>query len=126
MVSLLEQRSMARFMEQGHWERHVRRMRIIYKKKHDALLLAVEQHFGSRAAVVGQGAGLHVVLQLPGDNPGETEIIRLAGQTGINLFPFAATFVLGESASTRILPGFGGLTAGEIEQGVRLLSQLCF
>ncbi|MBC8016928.1 MAG: PLP-dependent aminotransferase family protein [Verrucomicrobia bacterium] len=125
-VSLLEQRSMARFMEQGHWERHVRRMRIIYKKKHDTLLQAVEHHFGSRAAVVGQGAGLHVVLQLLDDNPGETEIIRRAGQQGIHLFPFAATFVTGESASTRILLGFGGLAAGEIEQGIRLLSLLCF
>lgn len=125
-VSLLEQRSMARFMEQGHWERHVRRMRIIYKKKHDILLQAVEQHFGSRAAVVGQGAGLHVVLQLLDGNPGETEIIRRAGQQGIRLFPFAATFVSGEADATRILLGFGGLTAVEIEQGVRLLSRLCF
>lgn len=125
-VSLLEQRCMTKFMEQGHWERHVRRMRIVYKKKHDTLLQAVAQHFGSRAAVVGQGAGLHLVLQLPGDNPGETEIIRRAEQMGIRLFPFAATFVMGESASTRILLGFGGLAASEIEQGVRLLSQLCF
>jgi GntR family transcriptional regulator / MocR family aminotransferase len=125
-VSLLEQRCMARFMEQGHWERHIRRMRIIYKKKHDALLQAVEQHFGSRAAVAGQGAGLHVVLQLLGDNPGEAEIIRRAEEQGIRLFPFAATFVTGESPATRILLGFGGLTAGEIEQGVKLLSQLCF
>lgn len=125
-VSLLEQRSMATFMEQGHWERHVRRMRIVYKKKHDALLLAVEQHFGGRAAVVGQGAGLHVVLRLLDANPGETEIIRLARQQGIGLFPFAATFVTGESSATHILLGFGGLTAGEIEQGIRMLSQLCF
>lgn len=125
-VSLLEQRTMARFMEQGHWERHVRRMRIVYKKKHDVLLQAVERHFGSRAAVIGQGAGLHVVLQLLDGNPGETEIIRRAAQQGIRLFPFAATFVTGESTSTRILLGFGGLSAGEIEQGIRLLSQLCF
>jgi GntR family transcriptional regulator/MocR family aminotransferase len=125
-VSLLEQCSMARFMEQGHWERHVRRMRIVYKKKHDTLLQAVEQHFGSRAAVVGQGAGLHVVLQLLDDNPGEAEIIRRAEQQGLRLFPFAATFVTGEVTATRILLGFGGMSPGDIEQGIKLLSQLCF
>jgi GntR family transcriptional regulator/MocR family aminotransferase len=125
-VSLLEQRTMEKFMEQGHWERHVRRMRIVYEKKHDALLQTVEHHFGSRAAVVGQGAGLHVVLQLLDDNPGETEIVRRAEKQGIRLFPFTDTFVTGESASTRILLGFGGLTVGEIDQGVKLLSQLCF
>ena len=81
---------------------------------------------GSGIAHVSALAGLHVVLQLLDDNPGETEIIRRAEQQGIRLFPFAATFVTGETASTNILLGFGGLTAGEIEQGVKLLSQLCW
>jgi GntR family transcriptional regulator/MocR family aminotransferase len=125
-VSLLEQKTMARFMEQGYWERHIRRMRITYKKKHDALLKAVEHYFGNRAAVVGQGAGLHVVLQLNGKNPGEAEVLRRAAQKGINLFPFSATCATGEPASTSFLLGFGGMTATEIEQGVKLLSQLCF
>jgi GntR family transcriptional regulator/MocR family aminotransferase len=124
-VSLLEQRTMARFMEQGHWERHVRRMRIIYKKKHDTLLQAVEHNFGSRATIIGQGAGLHVVLQLSEHTPDETEIIRRAEQQGVRLFPFAATFVMGESVSTNLLLGFGGMTAAEIQQGITLLSQLC-
>ena len=124
-VSLLEQRTMAKFMEQGHWERHIRRMRIIYQNKHDALLQAIEHHFGSKAIVVGQGAGLHVVLQLPDDNPGETEIIRRAQQKGINLFPFCATCATGQSSSTKILLGFGGMTASEIEEGISLLSKLC-
>lgn len=125
-VSLLEQRTMAKFMEQGHWGRHVRRMRILYKKKHDTLLQAIEHHFGSKAVVVGQGAGLHVVLQLSEGNSGEREILRRAEEGGIRLFPFTATCPTGESASTNILLGFGGMTAVEIEQGVQRLSRLCF
>ncbi|HEY6007521.1 MAG TPA: PLP-dependent aminotransferase family protein [Geobacteraceae bacterium] len=125
-VSLLEQRTMAKFMDRGHWERHVRRMRIIYKNKHDTLLQAIEHHFGSKVIVAGQGAGLHIVLQLHDDNPGETEIIRRAKQEGIRLFPFTATCATGESVTTKILLGFGGMTATEIAQGVNLLSQLCF
>lgn len=125
-VSLLEQRTLAKFMEQGHWDRHVRRMRIIYKKKHDTLLRAVEHHFGSQAVVVGQGAGLHVVLQLAGTTLGETEIIERAQQKGIRLFPFSAFFATGEPVSTRLMLGFGGMAAGEIEQGIALLSQVCF
>jgi GntR family transcriptional regulator/MocR family aminotransferase len=125
-VSLLEQKTMARFIEQGYWERHVRRMRIVYGKKHDALLQAVERYFGNRATVVGQGAGLHVVLELHGNNPGEAAILRRAAHEGINLFPFSATCATGEAAATSILLGFGGMTAAEIEQGIGLLSQLCF
>jgi len=124
-VSLLEQRTMATFMEQGHWERHVRRMRIRYQKKHDAMLRAVARHFGGKATVVGQGAGLHVVLQLAGPDPGEAAILRRALESGIRLFPFSAFYVEGRPESTRLLLGFGGMSAGEIEQGVKLLSRLC-
>lgn len=124
-VPLLEQKAVAKFMAQGHWMRHVRRMRIIYKKKHDTLLHAIEHHFGGKAAVVGQGAGLHVVLQLPGENPGEQEIIHRAELKGIRLFPFSTTCVAGEPDSTNLLLGFGGMSAAELEEGIALLAQLC-
>jgi len=123
-VSLLEQKTMAKFMEQGFWERHVRRMRIAYQKKHDAMLKAIEQYFGDRATVVGHGAGLHVVLQLQDIHPGETEIIRHAALNGINLFPFSATFATGAPATTNILLGFGGMSSAEIGQGIEILSRI--
>lgn len=124
-VSVLEQRTLAKFMEQGHWERHVRRMRIRYKHKHGVLLHSIEHHFGGRAAVVGQGAGLHVVLQLTGDNPGEAGIIQRATEKGIRLFPFSSFYVTGRPDSTSILLGFGGMTTTGIEEGVSILSRLC-
>ncbi len=124
-VSLLEQGTMATFMEQGHWERHIRRMRIIYKKKHDILLRSIETHFGKRAVVIGQGAGLHIVLMLPDTLPSEAEIIDRARQKGIRLFPFSAFHVVGQPEATTLLLGFGGMNSSEIEQGVALLSQIC-
>ena len=123
-VSLMEQKTMTKFMEQGYWERHVRRMRITYQKKHDAMLKAIELYFGNRAIVVGQGAGLHVVLQLHDENPGETDIIRNAAQHGVNLFPSSATCATGAPAATSLLLGFGGMTVAEIGQGIELLSRI--
>lgn len=123
-VSLLEQKTMAKFMAQGYWERHVRRMRITYQKKHDAMLKAIELCFGSRALVVGQGAGLHVVMQLQGENSGEAEIIRTAAHHGINLFPFSATCATAAPAATSLLLGFGGMTEAEIRQGIEKLSRI--
>lgn len=124
-VSLLEQRTMATFMVRRHWERHVRRMRIIYKKKHDIMLQAIERHFGNTAQVVGQGAGLHVVLRLPDGNPGEAEIIRRANHAGIHLFPFSKFHATGEPDFTTLLLGFGGMTVSDIEPGIRQLAPLC-
>lgn len=125
-VSLLEQKVLTKFMEQGHWNRHIRRMRTVYQKKHDTLLRAVECHFGTRAVVVGQGAGLHVVLQLSGDTPGEVEIIDRALRKGIRLLPLSDFYLSGAPASVKLLLGFGGMTSVEIEQGVALLSGVCF
>jgi GntR family transcriptional regulator/MocR family aminotransferase len=124
-VSLLEQRTMAHFMEQGHWERHIRRMRMIYKKKHDILLRAVDTHFGTRAVVVGQGAGLHVILMLPDTLHSEAEIIDRARQRGIWLYPFSGFHVTGQPEAATLLLGFGGMQSCEIEQGIAILSQLC-
>lgn len=123
-VSLMEQKTMASFMAQGYWERHVRRMRIICQNKHDAMVGAIERYFGTGARVVGQGAGLHVVVQLWDENPGEAEIIRRAARSGINLFPFSATCTDGKPAATCLMLGFGGMTVAEITQGIELLSRL--
>jgi len=120
-VSLLEQKTLAAFMQKGHWDRHVRRMRTIYKKKHDALLGAIDHHFGARAVVLGQGAGLHVVLQLHDHPLGESELISRALSRGIKLFPFSASYASDEPDSSKFLIGFGGLACDEIERGVKIL-----
>ncbi len=124
-VSLLEQRTMAHFMEQGHWERHIRRMRMIYRKKHDILLQSIETHFGKRAVVIGHGAGLHVVLMLPDTSLSEVEIIGRAQQKGIRLFPFSDFHVTGQPETTTLMLGFGGMNSIKIEGGISILSQIC-
>jgi GntR family transcriptional regulator / MocR family aminotransferase len=122
-VSLLEQVTLARFMEQGHWERHVRRMRTIYRKKHDTLLRAVAQNFGSRAYVSGQGAGLHVVMQFFTAAPDEAELVASAKEQGIRLLPPSETCIDPEPGSLKLLLGFGGMAEAEIKEGISLLAQ---
>lgn len=123
-VSLLEQTTLAEFMEQGHWDRHLRRMRTLYQKKHDAMLRAVESRFGSKAIVHGQGAGLHLVLELSGHELSEKELIARARSRGIELFPYSATLAEGGSGS-RVILGFGGLRLDDIDRGIELLYLAC-
>ena len=121
-VSLLEQRTLVQFMEQGHWDRHLRRMRTLYQKKHDAMLRAIQAHFGSKGRVLGQGAGLHLVLELSGHDLSEKELLSRARSKGIKLFPYSATSVGGGSARRFVL-GFGGLKLDHIDQSIELLYQ---
>lgn len=125
-VSQLEQRILAKFIAEGHWERHIRRMRNIYKKKHDATATAIRKHFNDRAQIEGQGAGLHLIVKLLGSACKEEELIAKAHAKGVNLFPFSWTCASKVPATTYLMLGFGGLTLGEIDQSVALLANLCF
>lgn len=122
-VPLLSQRAMISFMEQGHWEQHLRRAKIFYKKKHDLMLQAIEQHFGNKAKVIGQGAGLHLVLELT-DSLKDAEFFERAMQRGCRLLPLADFYANGNAEHRRLLIGFGGIPMDEIPSGVALLSKL--
>ncbi|MDJ0382833.1 PLP-dependent aminotransferase family protein [Streptomyces sp. G-G2] len=60
--SALDQLTLAQFITSGAYDRHVRGMRLRYRRRRDELVAAV----GERVAVSGIAAGLHAVLDLPG------------------------------------------------------------
>jgi GntR family transcriptional regulator/MocR family aminotransferase len=65
-TAALEQAALADFLEEGMFEQHVRRMRRIYAARRAALLDALDEHFGRRATVLGDAAGMHLVVRLDG------------------------------------------------------------
>lgn len=80
-----EQYVMARFMGEGHFFRHLNRMKAVYRAKHDALLDALEKStFSQRLRISGKNAGLHFLLQLTGLFS-EKEMLARAMQQGIRL-----------------------------------------
>ncbi|HXV20540.1 MAG TPA: PLP-dependent aminotransferase family protein [Desulfuromonadales bacterium] len=123
-VPLLVQRAMILFMERGHWDQHLRRCRIFYRKKHGVMLKAIEQSFRSSVRVIGQGAGLHVVLELTDGLTNEAGLIDRAKQKGCRLLPFSDFFASGSPGTNKLLLGFGGVSINEIPQGVQTLSTL--
>jgi len=122
-VSLLEQRTLNKFMEQGYWERHLRKMRTVYKKKHDALIQSIHHHFGVQATIIGHGAGLHVVLELVGNSLNEGELIKRAQEREVQLFPLSKTYMNNNDKSPQIMLGFGSMSSNQIDRGVKLLYQ---
>jgi GntR family transcriptional regulator/MocR family aminotransferase len=65
-TTLVEQAALADFIGEGHLERHIRRMRRLYKRRRDVLLEALDRHFGDRAVVRGDAAGLHMTVRFKG------------------------------------------------------------
>jgi GntR family transcriptional regulator/MocR family aminotransferase len=62
-TSLLEQMALADFIKEVHLERHVRRMRRLYHQRRMALVSALDQHFGEAAEILGDQAGMHILVR---------------------------------------------------------------
>ena len=61
----MQQAVLARFLAEGHYAAHIRRMRGVYRARHDALMDAIRREFGEAVPVIGAEAGLHMILGLP-------------------------------------------------------------
>ena len=82
--SSLEQLALARFIESGLFDRHIRRMRGIYRKRRDLLAAMLAGH-APMARITGIAAGGHALVRMPADGPGEREIITRAALAGLAL-----------------------------------------
>lgn len=120
-VSPIIQRAMAQFMKSGEFERHIRRMRKMYQRKHQALLGSIEQYMGTQVKIVGEKSGLHILLKLKG--VAASELIENGLQKGVKVYS-PSRFWLNPTpeGNSFIMLGFGGLSIEEIEKGVKLLA----
>ena len=62
-----QQATLCQFMKEGLLERHIRRMRRIYELRRATLVEALQTHFGDRASVLGEAAGMHAYVRF--DDP---------------------------------------------------------
>ncbi|MFT0915259.1 PLP-dependent aminotransferase family protein [Bacillus swezeyi] len=120
-ASPIIQRAMALFMQSGEFERHIRRMRKIYQRKHQTLLRSIEQYMGTQVKIVGEKSGLHILLKLKG--VAAYELIEAGFQKGVKVYsPSRFWLHPNPEGDSYIMLGFGGLSIEEIENGVRLLA----
>lgn len=119
------QEALADFITEGGLLRHIRKMRRLYKTKHEQMCLAVEKHFGDRVAVISQAAGLHITLKWQ-QGIDEHEWTQRAQSKGIVLRPMS--FYEHSDFRTRdwqgAVLGYGNVALSEIDALVEQLSEL--
>jgi GntR family transcriptional regulator/MocR family aminotransferase len=114
---MLEQAAMADFLSEGHMERHIRRMRRLYGLRREALLNSLKRHFGNRAQVLGDAAGMHAMVRF--DDQG---IMRRAMRNKVELVS-ADSYYLAQSPGNEFIFGFSGLPERAIQEGIRRLAR---
>ena len=122
-VSRIDQNILYQFMVQGHYERHLNRMRAIYKAKHDALLEGLKS-LESQFEIRGENAGLHVVLTHKGGRA-EEELVEQAKRMGVRVYGISRSLIRPEPGrfTSTVLLGYGRLSPDEIRKGTKLLEQ---
>ena len=119
----LAQEALATLMEEGTFERHLRRSRLRYGRRRAALLEALDTRLGGRVAVEGADAGVHVVAWLPGLEAARTpDLVREAAARGVGIYP-VAPYYLEPPARAGLLLGYAALTEEAIREGVRRLAE---
>lgn len=123
LASPIFQKTLQLFLREGDFERHVRKMRSLYRKKHDTLLAAIRvlQLAGVPLDAIGTGSGLHLLVQVR-NGMSETELVETAEAQGVRVYPTSRYSLEPDRASTStVLMGFGGLSEADIRIGVHNL-----
>jgi GntR family transcriptional regulator / MocR family aminotransferase len=122
-ASIIHTNTLERFMAEGWWEKHLRRMKNVYQKKHAHLLSVIDHYLGSKVRVIGQHSGLHIVLEVH-IGLSELELIHKAETKGVKVYSTSQYWIEPDTQSApRVILGFGGLSEIELEEGVRLLQE---
>jgi GntR family transcriptional regulator / MocR family aminotransferase len=119
-LPMLAQKVLTDFIEEGHLESHIRKMRSHYDRCRQVLVQSLQRHFGTQVTILGEKAGIHVMVRfsLP---IGDAEIIERATLAGVGIVSARPCYWAGGGAGEFIL-GYGELTEGAIAEGIRRLA----
>lgn len=121
-VSRIDQEILIAFLKEGHWGKHIQKMRVTYRKKRDALVTAISTFFPKQVEIIGEDSGLHILLR-PHNGMTETELIQTARAYGVNVYPVS---VYGSSDHATVLLGFASLTEKQLVEAVQILVKSWF
>ncbi len=125
-VSNFEQYTLAKFMENGSFEKHINRLRNYYQMKRDAILKAFRKEpLGRFVNIQEEGAGVHFLMQIS-TAKSEEEIVKEAKGKGIKLAPLSHYFdgEEKESFENTYVVNYSSVDLQNIERAAQVLGQI--
>ncbi|MEO8017447.1 MAG: PLP-dependent aminotransferase family protein [Pseudomonadota bacterium] len=115
----LDQLVLTDFLCEGHFSRHVRRMRAIYQSRRNTLVSEIGKHLGGLLTIVNADAGMHLTARLP-KGFDDVEVVRVARERGISATALSTCYIT-HIGDPGLVLGFGGVPEAEIIRGVQTL-----
>lgn len=121
-LPIMEQITLAHFIDRGHFMRHMRRVRNIYRRRHEAMSRAIiATGLADRFRLSGVEAGLHMLLEAE-ESFDEESVTNEALKQGIRVYPLS-TYCL-ESIRKGWVLGFAKVDESQIEEGIYKFAEL--
>jgi GntR family transcriptional regulator/MocR family aminotransferase len=119
----VDQLTLARFIDEGHLQRHILQMKKLYAKRRLTLIRSLAKAFGDKVRILGDATGMHLIadfLKLR-FSPKEVERFRSGG---VRVYPVEEYAIVHGRHANRLVFGYGNLSPEQIERGVSRLAQL--
>ncbi|MFP2932340.1 PLP-dependent aminotransferase family protein [Pyxidicoccus sp. 3LG] len=110
------------FLTEGHFARHLRKMRLLYRERRTTLVESLQREFGDMLEVLGAQAGMHLVAALP-KRFRDRHLSERAAKEGLSTIPLSGCYLEAPGRQGFIL-GFGATDAERIPEAVRLLRKV--
>ncbi len=118
----LEQLALARLIESGRYDRHLRRMRSVYGARRQALVDALAEH-APEVKLTGLAAGFHAVARLPAGT-GERAVVAAARERSIGLYGMSDYRADRATVPPELVLAFGNVTESGIRRGIAEVADL--
>jgi len=117
---VIDQLVLARMLDTGAYDRHLRIARRRYRARRAALVGAVARHIPG-AAVTGVAAGLHAIVRLPRPIDG-VALMRAALRRSVGVYPLGLSYIDVRAVDDGLVLGYANLAEPAIEEGLRRLA----
>jgi GntR family transcriptional regulator/MocR family aminotransferase len=119
---LIDQAILTEFITEGHFARHIRRMRKLYEQRQQTLVEEADKHLGGLLELQKSDAGMHLVGWLPKEINAEIVAEKAAAQN-LKVSPIAA-YSFSPNPPNGLILGYTSFTEKQIKAGVRKLAQI--
>ena len=118
----LYQLMLAEFLREGHFARHLRHMRGVYRPRRDALLAGLARYCGDRLTVHNADAGIHLAVRLSAGLD-DRDVVRRMADRGLTATALSTCYA-GSPRQGGLLLGFGGSTERRLLEATRALAEV--
>ncbi|HJZ36582.1 MAG TPA: PLP-dependent aminotransferase family protein, partial [Solirubrobacterales bacterium] len=121
-TSTLTQFFVREYFAEGAWKKYVEELVVLYKRRRDVMIEALEEHFPAAATWTEPDGGLFIWATLP-DYIDTGDLLAKALRSNVAFVPGQAAYVDGRGANSMRL-NFSGVNEVEIREGIRRIGRV--